>query len=973
MIPKLSIFLLTIAAIVSGATIDSQAQPKTLLTRHVREVTVNGQAPLVGHLPAQQSMRLVLVLPHRNQAELDSFLKELYDPHSASYRKFLTVDEFTARFGPTQEDYDAVIRFAEANGLTVVGTSRNRMNLDVTGPVANIEAALHVTMGVYQHPTENRTFFAPDQEPTPDLALQLWHITGLDNYSTPKPALRRRDAAALTVKSDATTGSGADGSYLGSDMRAAYYGGTLTGSGQSLGLFELIGTDLTDLTTYYSNVGQTNNVPITLLSVDTQSTSCVFTGTPPCDDTGQTLDMTQALGMAPGLSSLVLYIGTGGLSGQTVDDSGIFNAMATADPLNPQLACSWAWSPTDNTTDDPYFEEFAAQGQNLFVGTGDDGEWTTTSQIWPADSVYVTSVGGTVLNTTGAGGAWSSETSWVDGGGGVSPNQFAIPSWQLTTAEGCVALGVDPCSKTFRNGPDVSANSDFSFYVCADQEACTANLYGGTSFPTPMWAGYLALANQQTVANGKPVLGFINPTLYTIGLGSNYDLDFHDIVTSGGSGYAPTVGYDLTTGWGSPNGSALLDALAGTSVPSFTISASPTSVSVAQGKSGTSTITTAVVGGFDSAIALSAAGQPTGVTVTFNPTSIAAAGSGTSTLTMAVGATAATGSYPITVTGKGGGVTKSTTVTLTVTAPPTFRISASPTSVSVAQGQSGASTITTAIAGSFDSAIALSATGQPTGVTVTFNPTSIAAPGSGTSTMTLAVASTTATGSYPITVTGKGGGVTKSTTVTLTVSSSASFTIKAAPTSVSVVQGKSGASTITTAIAGSFHSAIALSATGQPTGVTVTFKPKSIAAPGSGTSTMTLAVAATTVKGTYKVKVTGTGGGKTKSATVTLVVKAAPNFTITASPKAITVAQGSSGTSIITARALDGFDSPITLSEASKSVSFSPNPIPAPGSGKSTITVTVGPKAALGTETLTIIGKGGGKTNRTECALTVVQ
>src|ERR1700684_1005256 len=105
-------------------------------------------------------MRLVLVLPHRNEAGLIDFLKDLYDPSSASYRKFLTVDEFTARFGPSQEDYDSVIRFAEANGLTVAGASRNRMNLDVTGPVANVEAAFHVTMGLYQHPPENRTFFA---------------------------------------------------------------------------------------------------------------------------------------------------------------------------------------------------------------------------------------------------------------------------------------------------------------------------------------------------------------------------------------------------------------------------------------------------------------------------------------------------------------------------------------------------------------------------------------------------------------------------------------------------------------------------------------------------------------------------------------------------------------------------------------------------------------------------------------------
>ena len=133
----------------------SPAQAQTLLTRHVRAVVLNGEAQSLGRLPAAQSMRLVLVLPHRNQAELEGFLKELYDPQSAAYRRFLTVEEFTAEYGPSQADYDSVIRFAEANGFTVVGTSRNRTNLDVTGSVANVEAAFHLTMGVYQHPTEN--------------------------------------------------------------------------------------------------------------------------------------------------------------------------------------------------------------------------------------------------------------------------------------------------------------------------------------------------------------------------------------------------------------------------------------------------------------------------------------------------------------------------------------------------------------------------------------------------------------------------------------------------------------------------------------------------------------------------------------------------------------------------------------------------------------------------------------------------
>jgi subtilase family serine protease len=662
-IRRLSLFLLTIAAIVSGANTICQAQPKSLLTRHVVDVTIDGRAPLIGHLPATQSMRIVLVLPHRNQEGLDNFLKEVYDPNSPSYRHFLTVEEFTERFGPSQEDYDSVIQFAKANGLTVVKTSRNRMNLDVTGSVAKIEKALNVTMGLYQHDTENRTFFSPDREPTPD-TVQLWHVGGLDNYATPKPAYHKLDASAKSeARSNATTGSGPSASFLGSDMRAAYYvngnaAATLTGTGQSLGLFEFIGTDLADLTTYYTNVGQTNNVPVTLLSVDTQSTSCVEKSG--CDDTEQTIDMTQALGMAPGLSSLVMYIGTGGLSGQTLDDPGILNGMATASPLNAQLSCSWGWRPTDNTTDDVYFQEFAAQGQNFFVAAGDDGKWTKSGFYWPADDPYIVSVGGTDLDTTGAGGAWASETGWEDTGGGIGPDDFTIPSWQVTAAAGCAK-----CSQTFRNGPDVSANSNFTFYVCADQEACSANNYGGTSFATPMWAAYLALANEQYLANGATsTLGFINPALYAIAEGPNYDIDFHDI-TSGGNTDGSTVGYDLSTGWGSPNGNNLINDLAPVTA-GFTLAASPKVIGIDVGASGSVKITTTISGSFDSAIALSASGEGSDITVGFKPASIAAPGAGHSAMSIAVKTGAAKGKHVITVTASGGGLTQTTTVTLDV-------------------------------------------------------------------------------------------------------------------------------------------------------------------------------------------------------------------------------------------------------------------------------------------------------------------
>ena len=720
MIQRLSVFLLTVAAMVSVVNVVCQAEPRPLLTRHVREMVVNGDAQSVGRLPAGQTMKLDIVLALRHEPELKNFLQDLYDPTSASYRRFLTVEKFTARFGPSQEDYDAVVRFAKANGFEVAGAARNRMNVQVAGTVASIERAFHVTMGVYQHPTENRTFYAPDREPTVDLPFQLWHISGLENYSIPRPALVYNPQK---VHSNASIGSGPGQSFLGSDMRAAYYGtGPLNGAGQSLGLFEYVGTDLADLNTYYKNVGQTLNVPITLLSVDGTPTSCVS----PCDDTEQTLDMTQALGMAPNLSSLVMYIGS--------TDSAIFNAMATANLLNAQLSSSWYWNPADPQTDDPYFQEFAAQGQNLFDAAGDGADWQESGSIWPADDAYLVSVGGTELFTQSAGGPWSSETTWVDGGGGISPNGIPIPSWQVPTAAGC-----SNCSQTLRNGPDVSANSYWSFYVCADQTTCTANDYGGTSFAAPMWAGYLALANQQGEANGNPPLGFINPALYAIGLGSSYDSDFHDI-TTGSNGYPATTGYDLATGWGTPNGANLINALAGPAGPSFSLTANPYSLTIVQGASGSSTITVTDYDGFSGSVTLSASGLPSGVTAGFNPNPTTS----TSTLTLTVGSGTTPGRYTVTVTGVSGSLTNQLGIGLTVAPAPLVTLS--PTSLafgkevvggtskakSVLLKNTGAATLKiTSIVASGDFAIqnnycgAQLAIGQECLLTVTFTPTQV--------------------------------------------------------------------------------------------------------------------------------------------------------------------------------------------------------------------------------------------------------
>jgi kumamolisin len=747
--------------VVSAAlSLPAPGAAQNVMTHHVRQAVLTGDATPVGRLPQNQVLQLDLVLPLRDEAGLKSFLADVYNPKSSSYRHFVTPQQFTARFGPTAEDYDTVMRFVQEYGMKVVGGSRDGMDVQVKGTVEQVESAFHVNMKTYQHPSEDRIFYSADREPTPNLTVNLWHVSGLDNYSIPKPLYEKRgDFAAkhgiydAEVVTHATTGSGPSASFLGSDMRAAYYGGTaLTGEGQNLGLLEYYGTDLADLNTYFTNVHQTNKVPVTLLSTDGTSTSCLYKSR--CDDTEQTLDMTQAIGMAPGLASLVMYVGS--------TDTAIISAMTTHNPLPTAIGCSWGWTPADASTLDPYFEKMASQGQNFFAASGDSSTWSSRNEAWPADDANVVSVGGTDLTTQSAAGPWASETAWVDSGGGISPDGIPIPSWQQLAG---VINSSNKGSTTLRNGPDVSANANFTFYVCADQTTCTANEYGGTSFAAPMWAGYIALVNQQLAANGQGTIGFINPTIYQQNVGSQYATDFHDIASGTSGSYSAVTGYDLVTGWGSPN-SGLIAALSGPAQPGFSLSASPSSVSIQQGSAGNTTITSTVTGGFDSAVTLSASGQPSGVTIGFSPSSIT--GTASSTMSITVASTVAAGTYPITVTGTSGSTVETTTVSLTVMGTQAgFSLSASPTSLTVARSSSGTSTITVSISGGFSGAVSLTASGEGSANSVSFSPSSIT--GGGNSTMTVTVGKRAATGTHTITITGTSGSTKHTTTVSLDV------------------------------------------------------------------------------------------------------------------------------------------------------------------------------------------------------------
>jgi hypothetical protein len=759
-----------------------QAQER--LTLPARAAAPQG-ASLIGRLAGSQQLHLAVSLPLRNEEQLDALLQQLYDPASPNYRRFLTVQQFTDQFGPSVVDYQRVIGFAQSHGLRVMRTFSNRLIVDVSGSVANVEGALQVRMQVYHHPTEDRTFYAPDVEPSVEAGLPVLSVDGLSTFSLPHSMLQR--AQPNVGAHSNTTGSGSGGQFLGSDMRAAYGGGTtLDGSGQVVGLIELGPYRLTDVLSYFSSLGQPLNVPIVNVVLSADGV-CSNTEPPPgpCDDGEEVIDIQQAITMAPNLSALIVYEAYSS-SVQAVD---AYN-QAASDNLAKQLSISFGWggTPSSEPSYEQVFKELEAQGQSSFVASGDAG--ASLSGGYPGNSPNITDAGGSDLTTASAGGAWLSESGWIGSGGGWN-TQSPIPSYQTAAINS--TNGGDP---SYRNIPDVAAEANTDNYFCANG-SCQGGI-GGTSLAAPRWAAFVALINQQAVANanatGNPTLGFLNPTIYT----GNYTSGFHDITTgnnatstactvgtlgclpSGVQGFDAVTGFDLVTGWGSPNGPAIFNVLAPPSTnANFSMSATPSTLPLTTaGSGGTTSIAVTALNGFSAATNLSVvipgapSSAPAGLTASLSSTSIPAGGV---PATLTVGTTNATpgGTYVIAVVGTSAGLTQ--TAYVTVELPAFVGLTATPAGgLSLNQNGTAASTITITGINGFSGTVNLAASGLPSGVTASF-----ATLNSTTSTVTFSAGATAAlTGANkptPVTITGTATGSTAQTaTVNLFVNPPAS-------------------------------------------------------------------------------------------------------------------------------------------------------------------------------------------------------
>ena len=527
--------------------------PGHLPTQHTSQAVLTGRSALDKKIP------LTIALPLRNQQQLEELIKRLHDPKDALYGKYLTPAEFTANYGPTQADYDAVVKHFSSQGYAITKSHDNRILINVEAPVSTIENSLQITINEYTDQT--RSFYAPDKNPAlpQTIASKVSALIGLDNATVLKPHYRKLTTASQSGIAPLYNGTGY-GKYLSpNDIRKAYNLTSLsTGTGQVLGLFELDGYKAQDITTYSTYYGLPA-VPLQNILVDN------FSGLPGSGAIEVTLDIELMMAIAPGATKIIVYEGPN--TSQGVIDT--YNKIAT-DNSAQQISTSWGlaesltgstWLTAENTI----FQQMAAQGQTIFAAAGDSGAYdaysngitTTLTVDDPASQPYVTGVGGTSL-TIDSTQNYLSETVWNNGsasagagGGGVSV-VWSIPTYQ----QGIPGI----FSSTFRNVPDVSLDADpntgYSVYYNGSWYAM-----GGTSCAAPLWAAYTALVNQQRMLNSLPAIGFISPTLYALEATSGYSQDFHDITSGNNLFYAAGGGYDNATGLGSFNGVNLFNQL----------------------------------------------------------------------------------------------------------------------------------------------------------------------------------------------------------------------------------------------------------------------------------------------------------------------------------------------------------------------------------------------------------------------------
>ena len=502
--------------------------------------------------PSMELRSMSLAFRIQNLSGLQELLEEQQSPQSPRYHHWLTPDEFGRRFGVTETEFQDAIQWLQQNDLVVTHAYPNRLSIYFEGTVEQVERAFKVHMGNYEF--QGKRFYSNDLAPRIAERFQAaaLGVFGLDNFPSEKPLYRSGTRTAMAP----------------ADMHLAYnlrplYGSGINGAGQSIAIVARSDFDVSDVQAFRSFFGLPPSEPQKIFVVPGQN--------PGMSDLGEVtevlLDTEWSGAIAPGATIQVVIAPTDSSINPSLDY--VVNRL----PSTHVVSISFGGG--ENTVSDltliqydQRYMQAAAQGQSVFVASGDDGvqQFATGAQLGTGADVnrlcsspHATCVGGTNLNPVFDGNGdvteYGEETAWSGSGGGKS-RFYAKPAYQF---------GPGVPDDGMRDVPDVAAmGSPAQQGVYWYQNGILRCCAGGTSLSAPLWAGLFGLVNQTGVipGTGSGGLGLANTRIYEMArtqLTSGGPPTFHDVTSGDNSagtlpGYTAGVGYDQVTGWGSFDG-----------------------------------------------------------------------------------------------------------------------------------------------------------------------------------------------------------------------------------------------------------------------------------------------------------------------------------------------------------------------------------------------------------------------------------
>lgn len=524
-----------------------QTKPHSLLP--VVQTLLPKKAKFKSNAPSNMLIQGTIYFHLRNADLLDLLLTQQLDPKSDKYQKWLTPNEFGKQFGLLKADYQSVIKWLKDSKIKISQTWANNLRLDFQATALQIEQAFQTQMQLFE--LDDQIYYATLQQPLlpANWASKVIEVK-LHNFLFTQPIIKQQIEILPQVIDRGNFAIGPQDIHVAYNFNPLFAVG-VEGNGQDIGIVARSDFEISDVNEFRRLFKLSPNTPIKIPA----GKEIVKRG--PIEELEVLLDSQLSGAVAPKATIQVVIADRYNDIDQSI--AYFLNNLPNTKVLSVSFGiCEKFAFPKLQTIFNNLFKQAAAQGQSVLVASGDSGANecgdNQSQQVNAiAASPFVTAVGGTSLkvniNSDGDVISYQDEECWTGSGGGVS-SVFPRPEYQ-TLAE---------ISQTGRTLPDVSFLADPNkpgFFVVFLK---FARIIGGTSAAAPVWAGILSLTNQFSKTSG---LGNVNPRIYQLGKiqqssTNPRQLFFNDVIVGNNSsaslvGFSAESGYDLCTGWGSPN------------------------------------------------------------------------------------------------------------------------------------------------------------------------------------------------------------------------------------------------------------------------------------------------------------------------------------------------------------------------------------------------------------------------------------